>query len=302
MKKIAILLSLLFVGYQVQAQQIHQLTQYMSNNYAYNPAVAGSSDMFVSKMQFRKQWAGLEGSPTTFLVSLHGSILPDSKSVGLGAILYSDVTGPTARSGMQLSYAYQLPLDNLGETHLGLGIAGNFMQYRIKFDELVLRDDNDPQIGTGKQSKIGADAHLGAYLSNKNYWAGISVNQLFASKFSFVADGESVQNNQHIYLTGGYKYDFSQEFALEPGLLLKMAKGASPQAEIFARGIYTMDDNQYWLGASLRTADAVNIMVGVNLDNGFNFGYSYDITTSGLNKVSNGSHELSLGFNFSIFQ
>ena len=81
-----------------------------------------------------------------------------------------------------------------------------------------------------------------------------------------------------------------------------MVKGASPQAEIFARGIYTMDDNQYWLGASLRTADAFNIMVGINLDNGFNFGYSYDITTSGLNKASNGSHELSLGFDFSIFQ
>jgi len=37
-------------------------------------------------------------------------------------------------------------------------------------------------------------------------------------------------------------------------------------------------------------------MVGVNFNSTINFGYSYDFTTSKLNAVTNGTHEIVLGF------
>jgi hypothetical protein len=37
-------------------------------------------------------------------------------------------------------------------------------------------------------------------------------------------------------------------------------------------------------------------MIGYNLSNTVNIGYSYDYSTSRLNTVSNGSHEILVGF------
>jgi hypothetical protein len=51
-----------------------------------------------------------------------------------------------------------------------------------------------------------------------------------------------------------------------------------------------------WLGGSYRYKDGFAGMVGINVNSTFNFGYSYDVTTSKLNAVSRGSHELLIGF------
>ncbi len=302
MKKLFLLIALVGTLTNIaKAQQIHQLSQYMLNDFAYNPAVAGSNDKFITKFIFRKQWTGVEGSPTTGVLSVHGNLSPEKK-IGLGAILYSDVTGPTRRSGIQLAYAYHLPISLDRTTYLGMGLSASIMQYGIKFDELILQQNDDPQIGSAAATKIGADANLGLYLKNPNYWVGVSANQLFASKFKFDGNTENIQNARHIYLTGGYRYLVNDNFALTPALLAKLVKANRPQAEINLRGAYidTNNSNEYWLGVAYRTEDAVSILAGLDLGMGFNFAYSYDITTSKLNTVSNGSHEISLGYNFAI--
>ena len=305
MKRIILTLAVVFAGFQAialqeaQAQQIHQLTHYMTNDFAFNPAVAGSSDLFVAKAAYRKQWAGFNGSPSTTLFSIHGNLL-ENRSVGLGALLYNDATGPTKRFGIQLAYAYHLPIVE-NETYLGFGIAGSLMQYSINYDDLIAYDDNDPGLANNKQSKMGGDAHFGVYLKNKNYWAGLSINQLVAAKFTFddVSTEDLISNDRHFYFGGGYTIHTSEKFAIEPALLIKMVKAAPVQAEINLRAFYL---KQYWAGLSYRTQDAISILLGVDLDMGFNFAYSYDITTSELSKHGiSGAHEITLGYNFDAF-
>lgn len=301
MKKIFIigLLSCIAAIETLHAQQIHQLTQYMLNDFAYNPAVAGSSDKFITKLGFRKQWTGIDGAPTTVYASINGN-LSQKKTVGIGGILFSDATGPTRRLGLQLAYAYQLPLNLEGNTQLGFGLSATLMQASINYNDLVIGDNGDPQLGNGTESKLGADANFGVYLRGTQYSVGIAANQLFASKFNFLGtDTANIQNARHFYLMGNYTFDLNEKFGLQPGLLLKMVKGTNPQAEINVRAIY---DKQYWLGLGYRTEDALAILLGVQLNNGFNIAYSYDITTSGLNSVSGGVHEISLGYDFSIFE
>lgn len=311
MKKILTLVAVIFLvttaasQNEVYGQQIHQLTHYMLNPFAFNPAVAGNSDQFISKVGFRKQWTGLEGSPTTGLLSVHGNF-SEAKSIGVGAVLFFDNTGPTSRTGMQLAYAYHLPIVE-DETYLGIGLSGNFMQYRINFADLILDSNLDPQLGGDAQGKFGADANFGLFLHNPSYWAGLSINQLFASKFTFGGVDENVQDARHFYLTGGYNFELTDRFDIEPSLLMKAVKGTAPQFDLNAKIYYKADsDNydggdltRYWLGLSFRTEDALALMLGLNLSSGINFAYSYDITTSNLNKVSGGAHEISLGYNFS---
>jgi len=51
-----------------------------------------------------------------------------------------------------------------------------------------------------------------------------------------------------------------------------------------------------WLGASYRLQDGYAGMVGLNVANTFNIGYSYDYTKTALNTASHGTHELIIGF------
>jgi hypothetical protein len=51
-----------------------------------------------------------------------------------------------------------------------------------------------------------------------------------------------------------------------------------------------------WIGASFRLDDGFAGMMGVNVSNTFNVSYAYDYTTTRLNTVSKGTHEIVLGF------
>jgi hypothetical protein len=51
-----------------------------------------------------------------------------------------------------------------------------------------------------------------------------------------------------------------------------------------------------WIGASYRHKDSFAGMVGFNISNTVNLGYSYDNSTTSLATYNRGSHELVLGF------
>jgi len=51
-----------------------------------------------------------------------------------------------------------------------------------------------------------------------------------------------------------------------------------------------------WVGTSYRYKDGFAAMVGLNLSNTLNIGYSYDIQTSRINTISRGTHEILIGF------
>lgn len=296
MKRIITFIIILFFTQEIVAQQVYQLTHYMVNDFAFNPAVAGSDETFVGKASFRKQWSGIDGGPTTGIVSMHGN-LSENRTIGLGAILYSDNTGPLGRTGVNLAYAYHLPLTE-NETYLGIGVGANFLSYKINFNELITRDDGDPQIGTGDQTKMGADANLGLYLKGTNFWAGLAVNQMFASKFAFVGDVDAIENSRHIFIGGGVTFNASENLDIAPSLLMKSVEGAGAQFELGARAIV---NNNYWAGVSYRTEDALAILLGLQLDSSLNLAYSYDITTSGLSDYTSGTHEITVGYNFDFF-
>lgn len=296
MKRIITFIIILFFTQEIFAQQVYQLTHYMINDFAFNPAVAGSGDNFVAKASFRKQWSGIDGAPTTGMASIHGS-LNDSKTVGLGAIVYSDNTGPLGRTGITLAYAYHVPLEE--STYLGIGVGANLLSYKINFNELIARDGGDPQFGTGSQSKMGADANFGLHLKGDKFWAGLSVNQMFASKYTFIGDVEAIENNRHIFLGGGVTLDAGANLQIAPSILMKSVAGAGAQFELGARAIVNQN---YWAGLSYRTEDALAVLVGIDLSSGLNLAYSYDITTSDLNTYTSGTHEITLGYNFDLLK
>ena len=126
MKRILILIFVICFTGALKAQQLPQITQYMNNNYAINPAVSGMYDYYQVNTSIRSQWAGMNEGPRTSIVSIYGK---HSNHVGLGGAVYNDVTGPTSRVGGSASYTYTFQLAQ--EMNLSLALQGGFTQFKI---------------------------------------------------------------------------------------------------------------------------------------------------------------------------
>ena len=275
-----------------KAQQLPIYSQYLTNDFILNPAIAGTKPYFPIQINSRSQWSGLGTiAPKTNTLSYHMPVAYDA--VGIGAIIMQDETGPYSQIGVTLSFAYHIQLDEDDVTYLSLGLSGLMTQHTLNQDDLTFHNP-DPEF-QGSYSKMVPDASFGAYLYSKDFSLSASAHQLFESTFK-----ESVQdifgdNSQvrHYFAHASYRIDIHSDLAIEPSLLVKSTEVSPTQLDVNARVII---DNNYWAGLSLRSSKSLVVLAGLNMGSLF-LSYSYDYGISSLSSVASGSHEISLGFN-----
>src|ERR1700741_3271021 len=79
----------MLLGLSARSQQPSVYSQYMFNMMSVNPAYAGHIQGVSSlNLLYRRQWAGIEGAPTT--ASLSYDSRKDSSNIGYGIQLYTD--------------------------------------------------------------------------------------------------------------------------------------------------------------------------------------------------------------------
>ncbi|MDZ4843952.1 MAG: type IX secretion system membrane protein PorP/SprF [Chitinophagales bacterium] len=275
------------------AQQKPLFTQYVFNDYYYNPAVASTKEGADFRALYRHQWAGLEGQPQTATFSSCGSL--KKFPLGIGGNIYYDKTGPLGNFGFNVSGSYGIRIKK--ESMISAGISFGMIRFAMEND-VTARDANpDVAVLAAQDGKIIPDISLGIYYKWKGLYAGFSIPQIVQSDIKLEVDDPEEMNKliRHYFIAAGYRFNVSDKFQLEPSVLLKAVKAAPLQSDITLRGIY---DKMVWLGLSYRTGDAVCVFAGVLIKEMFEVGYAYDITTSNLNSVSNGSHEIVLGYSF----
>ena len=274
----------------VFAQQKPMFTNFIFNEFYYNPAVAASKDHIDFRALYRNQWAGLEGAPQTMNLTGYGRL--KKFPLGLGGNIFHDITGPLRTTGFSFSAAYGIEFKNEGI--LSAGISAGIIRYDLG-NSFTIREQGDIAVDAAQQGKFLPDAGLGIYYRQKGFYAGFSIPQLFQSSIKLEVRDPLEMNKliRHYFLSAGYKFKVAEKFELDPSFQLKGVKAAPVQADINLRGIY---NNLVWLGASYRTTDAVSVMAGVIIKDFIEVGYSYDITTSNLNTVSNGAHEVMLNY------
>ena len=123
----------------VKAQQLPQYTQYMLNQMAINPAVAGKDDYADVRSNNRYQWVGLTDAPRTYMLTLHAPL--KNRHMGLGTQVYTDIAGPTRRVGISLSYAYHMNITK--KTKLSFGVSAGIQQWGIDGHKIILHDEGD---------------------------------------------------------------------------------------------------------------------------------------------------------------
>jgi len=273
---------------QASAQQLPQLTQYQFNDYVVNPAVAGSRPFFELRTAHRYQWVGIQDAPRTFTFS--GST-PVGEKMGLGGYLFTDIVGPTRRTGVQFSYAYHLKLTQ--DIKLSLAVSAGMLQFLIDGSKIQFHDPGDPVMDDQLRGDLLPDAKFGFYLYGERFWFGATAPQLLRNKVYFLGETSATLSRMedHYYVMGGYRFPIGADWRVEPSFLVKYTTPVPLKLDFTATVRYK---DTFWLGAGYRTNDAYSAMVGYWLKKTFQFGYSYDIITSNLRNYSTGTHEVML--------
>lgn len=306
----------------VKAQQKPQFTQYILNNYIVNPALTGVESYIDIKTAKRQQWAGLENAPKTSYFTIHMPIgntddwagatsfdmvgenplgksyksdyMASSPHHGIGLMVISDRVGPLSQTTANFTYAYHLGLAPKLNLSVGIGLGAS--RFSLNTDDIKLEDPIDMAIvNNGTVSNIKPDVNFGVWLYSASYFVGASVQQLLPQTINFSdnSNPNAGQTAPHGYFTTGYRFWLSDDFTIIPSAMLKYVKPAPVSIDFNAKIAFR---DKVWVGGNYRKDDSFSAMLGFNLGSLLNVGYAYDFTTSALNTVSRGSHEVVLGF------
>ncbi len=276
----------------VKGQQSPHFTQYMFNDFVINPAVAGTKDYYQIRSNHRFQWIGLTDPPLTNTLSVYGP--HGSLPMGFGGYIYTDVTGPTSRTGITGAYAYNVEISN--DIRISGGVSFGLMQYKLDGAQLTVKDITDLAIQPVVYNSYVPDASIGFYAYADEWYAGFSVSQLLNNSLTIFDEKNGLNKlKSHFYLTGGYKYEINRDLVFEPSAIIKATSPGVYQFDITARMLYL---DMLWGGLSYRFSDAVSVLLGYTYEEKFYFGYAYDIGLNELRQYNSGTHEIMIGYRF----
>ncbi|MEP2025429.1 MAG: PorP/SprF family type IX secretion system membrane protein [Reichenbachiella sp.] len=292
MRAILILLVVFGLGWSAQAQQTPLFSQYYVNPYLLNPAFAGSDIQARAFLTYRKQWTGIPGAPETQAFSIDGAL--NNENMGLGIILFNDITNILGRLNLMGSYSYKIDLSE--QQHLTLGASLGVLQNRIYFDRINSDSPDDPTLLNDVDNKSVLDGNIGIKYGYNKLLFGFAVTQLFQNEINHenAADFKTLDFSliRHYTTTIQYDFDLGRSFTLTPIVLMRVAQGLSPQFDISANINY---QSKLWAGVAYRTQIGTNFSMGFAIDDKFIVGYSYEVPTKKIRELGKGSHEFTIG-------
>src|ERR1035437_9047098 len=119
-KKIIATIVIVLLSLGAFAQQDAGFSMYFFNPLYFNPGYAGTREVFSGTLVDRNQWIGMSGAPTTQSLTMHSALR--NVRLGLGLQVYNDQAGPMRNTGINLTYAYHLPVNE--KTKISFGITG----------------------------------------------------------------------------------------------------------------------------------------------------------------------------------
>lgn len=312
---------MLFLGTTTFAQQEPMFTKYMFNSLVFNPAYAGSKEYLSVAALHRRQWVEIDGAPVTSTITAHTPLR--NERVGVGFSLVTDKIGPTKTTGLNLSYAYRIPM---GKFKLSIGLQGGIENFNAMWSDLVIEDQQDITFAEDV-NLIKPNFGMGLFFYSEKFYAGFSSPHLVEYDLSKNSGGDIYARKvRHFFFTTGAAIPLQGDaLVFKPSFLWKNVGGdkqfskLEPFQNIGAPNEFDIDlsllfQQTLWVGVSLRSAFSVkplenparssvesgDVWVSYLLKNGLRIGAAYDYPLTDLNKVTSGAFELMLGYEFNF--
>jgi len=301
MKKLILVFIAFVLWTSAFSQQERQVSHYMYDQISVNPGSAGSSDMISTHAILRQQWPGMDGGPQDFIVNLSAPFRLGTTHHGVGLSIWSDQLGFNKDIEGTLSYAYQF---SVGNGKLGLGISGSFINREVDGEWRYSEPDfsgDDEDVPIGNQNETAIDMGAGLFYTTEELYVGISSTRILESDYEYENSGTQIIAKEKLarqyYLTAGYTMQManpSLEFL--PSIFVQSDTKVT-RIDVNATLMY---NKKFWGGVSYRVGSNVVGMVGLSILNGVKVGYAYDFDTSKLMNVTQGGHEIMIGYDFRI--
>ena len=299
MKKDLAILFLSFVSLISFSQQDPQFSQYMFNIASFNPGYMGSTGKICISGLNRQQWMGFPGAPSATYFNANAPVKPFGLNSGVGLSIISDNLGFNKDLGLSAAYAYRL---DIGSGTLGIGVNLGFYNKALEAEWYIPQEiegsspaESDNSIPKPDESQIAFDMGFGLFYSTENLYFGISTTHLNQPTIKYETSNPYLA--RHYYAVAGYRFQLPNPlFEILPSAIVK-SDGTTNSFDISTLVRY---NKKFWGGVSYRAGDALTGIIGFDLFNGIRVGYSYDFNTSDIGNYSDGSHEISLGYCFSL--
>lgn len=286
MKYFPILLLFLLscVSTLVSAQQTLVYNHYFLNPFLYNPSYIAPSGYSEVYLNYRKQWSGIKGAPTTGTFNLQ---IPLSYKAGFGVTAYEDQAGALKTTSGLISFSYQIFFGreiNL-TNKLGFGISVGATH------SFVDSDQTDVAITNNNTTSI--DGQFGINYQYNRFKIAFAIPRLFDSKVvsetSF--NGPSLAKLNNTLSSVSYDIRLSDKLSVEPYFIYRTFQTSNSQYE--AMGVLRLK-NVGWIGGSYRQDYGAAGLIGFNLHDKIKLGYAYEFATNQTDALGSGSHELQL--------
>jgi type IX secretion system PorP/SprF family membrane protein len=283
-----ILTGLLSFAYRAHAQQDLVYSHYFLNPFLYNPSFVAPNGYTEVYLNYRNQWAGIEGAPATGTVSVH---LPLNYKAGIAFTGYQDKAGVLKTSTGLLTFAYQVYLGNkITDDHkIAFGLSAGMTSVSINSDDAY----NDPVNGTTSSF----EGQFGMHYQLKNFTLAFAIPRLFRTYVASEQDLNKVGIEQirTTISSASYKIPFSSRLTFEPMVTYRTYENTPSQVE--GLGVFHID-NIAWFGGSYRKGYGATAFLGFNIKDKLKLGYAYEFAPQQANALGDGTHELQLVVRF----
>lgn len=318
-------------GLVVTAQQDPYYSHFKYNKQAFNPGAVGEKDEYICLSAIaHNQWLGFDDrtwidrttgepvaggqlvenvAPVTFNFNINGQIRSKEGQKlhgGIGLSVFDDRLGFMKTTAFKFQGAFFIPLQG-NFARLSLGVDLGFTQFGFVNPQFRFRQPNDPRIPSGDVNDQKFDAGFGAYYTRQrltsritDFYAGLALSHLNGAQYDLSWNSATTKYflAEHYFLSSGATLSLNNPaFELEPAILAKY--NSKLQIDLNATIKY---NGTFRGGIGYRmwsNPDAVSILLGYIKDE-LQVGYSYDVTLSRIRTVSNGTHEVFVGYCFQL--
>ncbi|WP_373708275.1 PorP/SprF family type IX secretion system membrane protein [Kaistella sp.] len=294
-----------FLGSYKSQETLPFYQQYLLNGeFLFNPALYGSTDDVVLNLNYQKQFSNFAQSPNVQSVGMHANVFD---RVGAGLSFFKDQNGAISSTGVSAGASYFIPIDDDGErkSQFSFGTNVNFYNMNIDLGLLLPQDPGDPVLSA--ESLFLVYANLGMAVSYRNFFAGVSVNDIAISNDIPIVNGIEPEPTKFLVNTG-YNWYVTEEFYVTPSVMANFNTNSSKMIDLNLMATLESDESSFSAGASLRTASnkfgnqslGVSPIIKASVNNFF-FGATYNFGLSDIQQYAGSSFMLSVGYKFENF-
>ena len=286
---VGVLLAMTCIVGTTSAQQDPMYSQYMFNTLAFNPAYAGSANVFTVMALSRHQWVGFDGAPATQTFLAHSPLKAENLALGFTAI--NDKIGAARQTSAYADFAYRIRTSE--DTRLSFGLKGGMNIYQADLASLTSVEVDPAKVNISGQ--MLPNFGFGLYWHGPRYYLGASAPKLLENKLNAVNGNVLVTTSEarHYFLIGGYVMDLSRDIKFKPSFMFRTVEGAPLSLDLNANFLLR---DRIWFGAMYRLGNAFGLMGQYQVNDQLRVGYAFDLTTTRIGAYNAGTHEIMLSY------